>query len=138
MTDAVTLTVPYARRYYGVVRLVVGGFASRLDLPYEHLEDVQLALESLLTNDAYATGGDVTVEVGLAGGGLEVTVGPLDAQALEPDLERKVDESHGVDLHRLLTTLMGTLEVDRRDGGDWLRMTKAVSWPAASATPAES
>jgi anti-sigma regulatory factor (Ser/Thr protein kinase) len=44
MTDAVSLTVPYARPYYAVVRLVVGGFASRLDVPYEHLEDVHIAL----------------------------------------------------------------------------------------------
>ncbi len=133
MADAVTLTVPHARRYYGVVRLVVGGVAARVDLPYEHLEDVQLALESLLTNDAYAAGGDVTVEVAATEGGLQVTVGPLDGRALEPDLRREADESHGVDLHRLLTTLMGGLEVDRRGGADWVRMTKAVPRQAARA-----
>ena len=132
MAEAVTLTVPYARRYYGVVRLVVGGLAAHLDLPYEHLEDVQLALESLLTNDAYAAGDVVTVEVAATEAGLEVTVGPLDARALEPDLDRDVGESHGVDLHRLLATLMSGLEVDRRDGADWVRMTKVVGRQAAA------
>ena len=133
MADAVTLTVPYARRYYGVVRLVMGGLAARLDLPYEQLEDVQLALESLLTNDAYAAGDAVTVEVAATDAGLEVTVGPLDGRALEPDLHRDADEGPGVNLHRLLTTLMGGLDVDRRDGADWLRMTKVVQRQAASA-----
>ena len=34
--------------YHGVARLVVGGLAARLDLSYEDLEDLQLALESVL------------------------------------------------------------------------------------------
>jgi hypothetical protein len=126
MTDAVSLTVPYARPYYAVVRLVVGGFASRLDVPYEHLEDVHIALESVLTNEAYAARDVVTVDIRDAGGGLEVTVGPLLGQTLASDLAREVDEAGGVDLRRLLTTLMGAFEIDHRDGSDWLRMTKEV------------
>ena len=126
MTDAVSLTVPHARAYSAVIRLVVGGFASRLDLPYDHVEDVQLALESVLTNDAYAAGDAVTVDVRRGAGGLEVTVGPLDGGTLGSDLARDVDEGGGVDLRRLLTTLVGGFELDHRDGADWLRMTKDV------------
>jgi hypothetical protein len=132
MTDAVSLTVPHARAYYAVIRLVVGGFASRIDLPYEQLEDVQLALESVLTNDAYAAGDAVTVDVRRAAGGLEVTVGPLDGRRLGSELARDLDESGGVDLRRLLTTLVGRFELDHHDGVDWLRMTKDV--PSARTT----
>jgi anti-sigma regulatory factor (Ser/Thr protein kinase) len=135
MTDAVSITVPHARPYYAVVRLVVGGLAARIDLPYEHLEDLQIALESVLTNEAYAAGGEVTVDLRRAAGEIEVVVGPLDARALGSDLEREVDERGGVDLRRLLTTLMGRFEVDHRGGGDWLRMTKDL--PVREPTGAE-
>jgi anti-sigma regulatory factor (Ser/Thr protein kinase) len=135
MTDAVSLTVPYARPYYAVVRLVVGGLAARLNLPYEQLEDVQIALESVLTNEAYAAGDDVTVDVRRADAAVEVVIGPLDARALGSDLDRELDERGGVDLRRLLTTLMGRFEVDDRDGAYWLRMTKDL--PTREPTTAE-
>jgi anti-sigma regulatory factor (Ser/Thr protein kinase) len=135
MTDAVSLTVPYARPYYAVVRLVVGGLAARLELPYEQLEDVQIALESVLTNEAYAAGDKVTVDVRRTDAAVEVVVGPLDARSLGSDLDREVDERGGVDLRRLLTTLMGRFEVDHRGGGDWLRMTKDL--PIRQPTSAE-
>jgi anti-sigma regulatory factor (Ser/Thr protein kinase) len=68
MTDAIKLTVPRQKSYYGVVRLVVGGLAARLDLSYEYLEDVQLALESLLANDAYAAGGELAIALAARSG----------------------------------------------------------------------
>ena len=126
MSDAVRLTVPHAPAYYGVVRLVVGGLAARLDLSYEHVEDVQVALESLLATDAYAAREEVTVEVSLAEGGLEILVGPLDARRLEPDLEPEGDEAGAVGLRRVLSTLTGGFDVERRDGNEWVRMRKDV------------
>ncbi len=135
MTDAVTLTLPFARPYYGVVRLVAGGLAARLDLSFEELGDVQIALESVLTNEAYAAGRDVTVMLAMAAGGLELSIGPLDAARLAQDLDSDLDESGGVSLRRLLTTLMAGFEVDHRDGGDWLRMTKDVARPGMATAP---
>ena len=123
MTDSIKLTIPCERPYVGVARLVVGGVAARLDLPFEAVEDVQLALESLLATDGYAAGDTVTVEVVVEGTCLAVVVGPLKAGRLEADLARD-DESEGVGLGRLLTTVMGGYDVDRRDGGEWLRMQK--------------
>ena len=124
MSDAVRLTVPYARPYYGVVRLVVGGLAARLDLPYEHVEDVQLALETLLGGDGYVAGDEVTVELSLGEDGLEILVGPLDAERLERELAAELDETHGVGLRRLLSTVTGGFDVERGDGGEWVRMRK--------------
>ncbi len=129
MTDAIRLTVPHAHAYYGVVRLVLGGLAARQDLPYEELDDLHIALETLLT-DAYATGGEVTVEARLGGGAFEVAVGPLDAARLDVDLARDPDEREGIGLRRLLSTVAGGFEVETRDGGEWVRMRKQL--PAAA------
>jgi anti-sigma regulatory factor (Ser/Thr protein kinase) len=124
MSDAVRLTVPHVRRYHGVVRLVVAGLAARLDFPYEELEDVQLALETLLGSDVYVSGEEVTVEVSLGETGLEIAVGPLDGRRLERELAAEPDESRGVGLRRLLSTVTGGFEVERRDGREWVRMRK--------------
>ena len=129
MTDAIALTVPHARSYYGVVRLVVGGLAARLDLPYDALEDLHVAFESLLETDAYAATPDVTIEVALVDRQLEVAIGPLDAAALERDLAAPSETQGGVGLGRILETVAGAYEVERRDGGGetWLRLRKAVA-----------
>jgi anti-sigma regulatory factor (Ser/Thr protein kinase) len=130
VTDAIRLTVPHARAYYGVIRLVLGGLAARQDLPYEEFEDLQIALETLLT-DTYVAGGDVTVEARLGDGVFEVAVGPLDARHLDADLARELDAGEGIGLRRVLTTVTGGFDVERRDGGEWVRMRKAV--PAGEA-----
>jgi len=132
MSEAVTLTVPHARSYYGVVRLVVGGLAARLDLSYDALDDVQVALDTLLATEAYAAGPEVTVEIALANGELVLTVGPLDPGALARELEDGADEGEGVGLARLLRTLTAGFELERRDGGDWVRMRKPVTSVAGS------
>lgn len=126
VNDAITLTVPHARSYYGVVRLVVGGLAARLDLPYDSLEDLNIALEGLLETDAYATGDEVTVEVGVADARLEMAIGPLDGRALERALANGGDSHGGVGLGRLLATVTGGYEIERRDGGAWLRLRKEL------------
>ena len=123
--DAVRLTVPHTRDYYGVVRLVVGGLVARLDLPLESHEDVQLALESLVANEAFALGGEITVEVGVSDGGLEVVVGPLDAGRLDVELADESDR-RGVGLGRVLATVAGDFDLERRDGGEWVRFRKEV------------
>ena len=61
--DSITLSLPHAKPYHGVARLVVGGLAARLELSYEHLEDLQLALESVLERDGYVLGDAVTVRL---------------------------------------------------------------------------
>jgi anti-sigma regulatory factor (Ser/Thr protein kinase) len=126
MTDTITLTVPYDRPYQGVVRLVVGGLAARLELPLEELDDVQLALEALLSDDSYASGDTVTVEVEVTADGLGITVGPLETKALDAALEAEPDPAKGIGLGRVLRTVMGGYEVEGRDGGGWVRMRKNV------------
>ena len=126
MSDTIVLTIPHARPYHGVVRLVVGGLAARLDLPLEALEDVQLAVESLLANRACAAGDAVTLEVTVGEDSLEIAVGPFDRVRIGGELERDPEEQDGVGLGRLLSTVMGGYEVDQRDGGGWVRMRRPI------------
>ena len=130
MTDAVTLTIPRGRPFYGVARLVVGGLAIRLDLSYEHLEDLQLAVESVLSNDAYAAGDDVTVELSVRDSLLEVFVGPVDGGSLRSDLER---EDEGIGLRRLLSAVVEDVSVEQRNGSEWVRLEKRIGPGGAAA-----
>ncbi len=123
MSDRITLTFPQDESYHGVARLVVGGLAARLSFSFEYLEDLQLMLESLLANGAYQAGSDVTIELLVEEDGVEMCVGPV-TPALRGDLEREVDESGGVGLGRLLETLAESVEIEARDGAEWLRLAK--------------
>ncbi len=133
MSEAITLTVPYERPYQGVVRLVLGGLAARLDLPYETLEDVQLAVETILANEAYAAGEQVNVELELDGTTLAIAVGPLETDALSADLDTTGDP-RGVSLGRLLAATMGGHEIEARDGHGWLRLSKTLEAAPGKAT----
>ncbi|TMJ97758.1 MAG: hypothetical protein E6G67_02090 [Actinobacteria bacterium] len=125
--DAITLTIPRDRPFYGVARLVVGGLAARLELSYEHLEDLQLALESVLANDAYSVGDEVTVEMLVEGGSVRLAVGPLKGDSLRADLEQR----EGIALGRLLGTVVEGVEVEQRDGAAWVRFAKRIPGAAA-------
>ena len=122
--DAIRLRIPHAKPYHGVARLVVGGLAARLDFSYEHLEDLQLALASILENEGYRVADDVTVELTLEDDGVLLAMGPLAGPRLQADLDSDVSE--GIGLGRLLDTVAEHVEVEQRDGRDWLRLEKRV------------
>ncbi|HXV56818.1 MAG TPA: hypothetical protein VD704_03035 [Gaiellaceae bacterium] len=113
MADRVTLSIPHASPFHGVARLVVGGLAARLDLSYEHLEDLQLALHTVLTRDGYVAGDEVTVHLDVEDGLVDMAVEPLDGPRLRADLERETEQ--GIPLARLLSGLVDEVEVE--DGG---------------------
>jgi hypothetical protein len=122
--DAITLSIPHARPFHGVARLVVGGLAARLDLSYEHLEDLQLALESVLERDGYVAGEEVTVRLVVEPDSVVMTIGPLDAAELEADLERAPSDE--ISLSRLLSTLVEKVELEDVGGEHRLRLEKRV------------
>jgi anti-sigma regulatory factor (Ser/Thr protein kinase) len=124
VTDTIRLTIPHQPPYHGVALLVVGGLAARLDLSYESLEDLQLALENVLKNGGYATQPQVTVELEVADDSLALIVGPLDGEAVKAALEEDVDDR--ISLGRLLATLVEDVQLTRRQDGDWLRLDKRV------------
>jgi hypothetical protein len=117
--DSITLSIPHEKPFHGVARLVVGGLAARLDLSYEHLEDLQLALASVLERDGYVSGSEVTVRMNVGPSSVGLVIGPVDPHEVRADLERE----DGVPLSRLLDTLVDELALD---GGHWLRLDKQV------------
>ena len=115
--DEISLTLPADDAFRRVTHLVLGGFAGRLDVTYDNLEDLELALDALLER---STGdGDVTVRVRLEGGELCTVVGPLDAQVLG-ELEREAGS--GIDLRRILDTTCDRIEVT----GDSVELAKRL------------
>lgn len=119
----VTLSIPPDKSFHGVARLVVGGLAARLDLSYETLEDLQLALDSVLERDGYLAGPHVTVRLSVKPESVGMVIGPLKPQ-LRTDLESEDGEK--ISLRRLLSTLVETVELEAGEGGDWLALDKRV------------
>jgi hypothetical protein len=120
----IELRIPNERPYHGVVRLVVGGLAARHNLSYEKLEDLQLALVTVLESDDYTTGPEVVVELEVSADAIALCVGPLHGDALQEELGSKDGDALG--LGRLLGTLVEDAQVERREDGDWLRLAKLV------------
>jgi hypothetical protein len=122
--DSITLSIPHEKPFHSVARLVVGGLAARLDLSYEHLEDLQLALASVLERDGYISGREVKVRLDVGPDSIGMLIGPLDPNELRADLEREGEE--GVPLSRLLDTLVDEMGLEEGEGGHWLRLDKKV------------
>ena len=117
MSDTILLTFPSQASFRGVPSLVLGGVGSRLDLPYERMDDLQLAVLSML--DAVA-GDETTVEVQAAHNRVAVSVGPL-----RPD----VDGDRGLAL--VLSRLTDGVETGRRGEDMWLTVFLARAHESA-------
>ena len=124
MTQAIELRIPNERPFHGVARLVVGGLAARHNLSYEALEDLQLALVTVLEGDGYAAADEIKVELDISDDAITMAIGPLNGDAVRADLEQSSDGDLG--LGRLLATLVEDAAVEAREDGDWLRLAKRV------------
>jgi hypothetical protein len=124
VTQAIELRIPNERPFHGVARLVVGGLAARHNLSYEALEDLQLALVTVLEGDAYSTAAEIRVELEVTGEAIAMAIGPLNGEAVRADLEQSSDRDLG--LGRLLGTLVEDAGVEAREDGDWLCLSKRV------------
>ena len=118
MADEITLTLPRERDFHRVAHLVLGGLAVRLDLTIENLEDLQLALDSILDGTDPAAG-DITVRMRLSDGELQTVIGPLTPRLLD-QIEHESDGGLGV--RRVLDSTVEDVHVD----GSWVRLTKKV------------
>jgi hypothetical protein len=116
MTDRIVLTMPTDARLSSVATLVLGGLGTRLDLPFERTDDLQLAILSALeaTDD-----GDVTLEVDADESELRLAIGPLRAGS-------GGDEA----LMRVLSRLVDEVDQERRDGDEWLTLRLARAAPS--------
>jgi len=115
-TDRITLTLPQDREFHRVAHLVVGGLAARLELTVETLEDLQIALASVL--DHASPDEQVTVTLTLQDGVLEAEVEPVDLLGL---LDGDGDGDR-LDLARVLRAVIDDYDYE----GSTVRLTKRV------------
>ena len=124
MTQAIELRIPNERPFHGVARLVVGGLAARHNLSYEALEDLQLALATILEGDKYSTADEICVELEVTAEAIAMAIGPVNGDAVRADLQNSAEGDLG--LGRLLGTLVEDAGVEAREDGDWLCLSKRV------------
>jgi hypothetical protein len=126
VTDEISLTLPAQEDFRHVAHLVVGGLAARLDLTFESLEDLQVAIEAVLgCRDDEA---EISVTFDVEPGAVRTTVGPFTAGSLS-GLD---GDSSELGLRRVLETVCDDFEIEERDGDSWVALTKRTAAPAGA------
>jgi hypothetical protein len=123
-SSRVAITLPGERRAIGIVRLFVGGLAARLDLGYETMDDLQLAVESVLLGAPL--GAEITVAAHIEGDAVSLSIGPFERDPLVVGTE----ETGELDLEHLLAALVARAETTTENGASWLRLDVRI--PAGS------
>jgi len=109
VTDLVSITVPAGPGWGGVVELVLAGLGARLDLPYDRIDELQLATTAVLED---AVGPDVRVDAAADADSVDIRVGPLGAAVGDPARRRVLD------------ALADTVALEPADDGDtWAVLT---------------
>ena len=123
-SSRVAITLPGDHRAIGIVRLFVGGIAARVDLGYETMDDLQLAVESVLLGAQL--GPEITLEAQIEGDAVSLRMGPFEHNPLAAG----TDETGELDLEHLLAALVARAETTEQDGACWLRLDVRI--PAGS------
>src|SRR5262249_12234800 len=118
--DEIQLTLPSDEAFHRVAHLVLGGLAVRLNLTFESLEDLELALDALL--ERAKTDEDIVLRVQVLDGELHTIVGPFASVRME--LEQGGAAS--LNLSRILSAVCDSVEISDRDGSEWVELTKRV------------
>ena len=97
------LELPAGGGYRDVAGLVIGGIAARFELPVDRVDDLLLAVDSVLMQDV--AGDTVRIEADVTATGLVVRLGPFP--------RGRIDDAG---LHRVLTRLVDAVEEVALDG----------------------
>lgn len=121
--EEIVVTIPRERPFGSVAGLVLGGVAARHELTLDALDDLQLAVETLLDRGGAAGGaaGEVTLVLRVDGGAIDASVGPFARNEIV-ELEHEADGTLG--MRRLLDTVVDSVRVRERDGGCWVELRK--------------
>jgi hypothetical protein len=117
--DEITLTLPRGPEYQRVAHLVLSGLAVRLDLTVENLEDLELALDSVLDRTDNEVG-EITMQLAVRDAELEARIGPLSSRLLN-EIDRDGGDGE-ISIRRVLDSTVDDVHVD----GDWVLLTKKV------------
>jgi hypothetical protein len=124
--DRIELTTPVGRAWDPVVRMVLGGIADRLDLGFDELDDLQLAVERLLAEGDPANPVTLSFEL-LAQGGVRTRIGPLRDAALAEALQGPEPPPGELTLRRILSAVVDSYGIEEvADGHLIVRLEKAA------------
>lgn len=121
MADEIVLTIPREPGFQRVAHLVLGGLVARLDLTFENLADLQIALDSLLDREDGVATDDIVVRMTPGDHELLTVVGPFSARLLR-ELDGAGDAEDELGLRRVLDSTVDDVRVD----GDFVQLTKRV------------
>jgi hypothetical protein len=124
--DEIRLVIPAEEDFRPIAHLVTGGLAMRLDVTYDDLDDLQVGIEALLAlrDDT----GELVVTLSADEGVLRASIGPFPPEKVHPG-----ESDGGLDLRRVLETVCDTHEVEERDGGAWVELSKRIVTAAGAA-----
>jgi hypothetical protein len=118
--DTVEITIPRERDFSIVAELVVGGMAARHDVTLDVLDDLQLALGSLLEHNE-DDDGEVRVRLRVGGDSIGVSVGPVGERTVS---ELETDPGETLGLRRLLDATVDGVTLSKHDGRAWVDLRK--------------
>ena len=119
--DQIALTMPADDAFHRVAHLVLGGLATRHELTVETLDDLTLALDTVLERYGDLED-DVTVRVRIGEEDVHTEVGPFRRGNVARELSEAVEAT--LDVHRILSAVCDDVSVSRREGGEWVELTK--------------
>jgi hypothetical protein len=124
--ETIELVTPLGRAWEPVIRLVLGGIADRLDLGFEELDDLQLAVERLLME----AGGQESVRMSfeVTDRAVRTRIGPLEAGAIADALQGPEPQPGELTLRRILETVVDSFGIEEvaEDGQLVVRLEKVV------------
>lgn len=120
IADEIRLTLPADDAFHSVAHLVLGGLAARLNLSYENLQDLEVALDALL--ERATDGGEVTLRVFVEDSELRAIVGPF--TSVRAELEQ--GGANSLNLGRILGAVCDSVQIEDRDGSQWVELTKRL------------
>lgn len=125
--DEFVLDLPRDEGFSTVAGFVLGGIAARHEMTIDVLDDLQVALSSLL--DHGGDEGDVRVVLQVDDGTVRAAVGPVhDTTAAELEQD---DGSERLGLRRLLEATVDEVTLSVRDGDPWVELTKGYALAGA-------
>jgi hypothetical protein len=107
--------------------------AAPLQMSYDALDDLQLAISSLLDHEELTlegtsadASGDVQLKLEVAGHELVASLGGFAVGSLDRAFERSARVGGEMGLRRLLDTIVDDVRVDASSDAEWITLTKRV------------
>jgi hypothetical protein len=117
--DRIVLSVPPGPEFHGTLRLVVGGIGARSQLGYEQVNELQLAVESVVSHRR-PSGSAVVVQADVDDRSVSLLLGPFEIE----------DDAAGL---RVTERLVGSVGVVTLEDGQWLELS-SINERAGAAT----